>query len=306
MKRLALLLGTVTLCFGFLFMCSFDTSSEEDRKKEKEANRNDENEETVSGSATVQVLHVWEVPAVLKEISGIVYYGPDRFICIQDESGTLFIYSTQTAAIEKEISFGDPGDYEGVTLVGKTAYVVRSDGTLFEISTIDSAKPKVSSFSTPLTSRQNIEGLCYEPKQNRLLLSVKGEDPNSKAYKGIYAFDLKAKTLATAPVFKIDLTDPVFESIQTKKKNARKGVRMEPSDIAVHPHTGLIYVLDAAHSLLITMNAESAIQSMYHLPGKAFSQPEGLAFSPSGDLFISNEGKKESGNIIQVEIGSGK
>ena len=36
--------------------------------------------------------------------------------------------------------------------------------------------------------------------------------------------------------------------------------------------------------------------------GKEFSQPEGITFSPQGEIFISNEGGQEPGNILKVEV----
>jgi len=41
---------------------------------------------------------------------------------------------------------------------------------------------------------------------------------------------------------------------------------------------------------------------LYLLNTKQFLQPEGITFNAAGDLFISNEGIKQPGNILQVKI----
>jgi hypothetical protein len=38
------------------------------------------------------------------------------------------------------------------------------------------------------------------------------------------------------------------------------------------------------------------------LDSKAFYKPEGISFSPQGDMYISNEGKKDPGNILEVKV----
>lgn len=186
--------------------------------------------ETVSRD--VKVVSKWEVPDVLREVSGIAYLGPDRFACIQDERGTIFIYNTAASKIEREIDFAGPGDYEGITLVGKTAYVVRSDGRLFEVDNIENSQPKVTEHATSFTEDNNIEGLGYDAKNNRLLLAVKDHDLRSTAYKGIYSFDLATKKLAADPVYKIDFGHKVFARTWKDEKT------MMPSEVQVHPLTG--------------------------------------------------------------------
>ena len=45
----------------------------------------------------------WELPEILREVSGIAYMGKNRIACIQDEDGIIFIYDLSTSAIVKEI-----------------------------------------------------------------------------------------------------------------------------------------------------------------------------------------------------------
>jgi hypothetical protein len=53
---------------------------------------------------------------------------------------------------------------------------------------------------------------------------------------------------------------------------------------------------------LLILDKAGSIKELYQLDQNEFSQPEGISFSPTGDLFISNEGKKEPGNIMRVKI----
>ncbi|GGK57547.1 hypothetical protein GCM10011405_02070 [Rufibacter glacialis] len=253
-------------------------------------------------SAAVQVNQKWDVPEILREVSGIAYLDNGKFACVQDEAGVIFLYDTQKQQIERQITFGAAGDYEGIALVGNTAYIMRSDGKLFEVTNIHSPKNEIKEYATPLTEAHNVEGLGYDAKNNRLLVAIKGEEAGAPAYKGVYAFDLASKKLSDQPVFKLNLNDPLLP--QTEKKDLSKV--WQPSEIAVHPVTGEIYLTEGANPQLFILNPDGSIKARHKLSDAAFYKPEGIAFSPEGELYISNEGKKKAGNILQVQLQEGK
>ena len=204
-------------------------SEKNDSAKKKSKKNKQEN--TKAFDSSIKIVQKWDMPSDLKEISGIAYVGKNRFACVQDELGKIFIFNTATGEVEKEIQFAGSGDYEGIAIVGETAYIMRADGKLFELKNYSSGKPSLVEHDTHLTAKQDVEGLCYDEKNNRLLLAIKGREPNSKNYKGIYAFDLSSKKIETAPAIKIDLTHNIWNG--TKSKN-----KIQPSDNRRAPRNG--------------------------------------------------------------------
>lgn len=267
-------------------------------KKGKTKSANKTSLEQQPASPGISVAKKWDMPKVLTEISGLAYINNESFACVQDEAGTIYIYNTATNTIEKEIVFEGPGDYEGLTLVNETAWVLRADGKLFEVNNITMEKPVVKEYSTPLTIEHNPEGLCYDKKNNRLLVAIKNAEPGKSESKGIYSFDLSAKKMGTEPVFNIDLRNEVFANSASKKG---KGNGIMPSAIAIHPVTGDMYITEGRNPKLLITDASGAIKKLFHLNNTEFAQPEGITFKPNGDLFISNEGLKQAGNILKIE-----
>ena len=249
-------------------------------------------------AAGITITKKWELPKQLTEVSGLSNIDEQRFACVQDEMGTIFIYNIASSSVEKEISFGGVGDYEGLAVVGANVWVLRADGKLFEVSNINATKPNVKEYSTHLTIKQDSEGLCYDKKNNRLLVAIKGTELESEDYKGIYGFDLASKKMDQQPVFKIDLLNEIFESNAGKKK---KGT-INPSGIAIHPQSGDMYITDGRNAKLLITDAAGVIKKLYQLNNNEFAQPEGVAFNSAGELFIANEGANQSGNILQVKI----
>ena len=239
----------------------------------------------------------WELPAILEEVSGIEWIGDDRFACVQDEDGIIFIYNLATSKIEKEIKFAGPGDYEGIAIDDKTAYVVRSDGNIFLIQNFDSSAPRISSYDTFLTEAQNVEGLCLDKKNKRLLLALKDKDLNNKDSKGVYSFDLSQKTLQETPAFILDLKDDLLS-----KSGSKLSKRLRPSEIEIHPISSEIYILDAKSPKLLILDPLGKLKSVYKLDENEFNQPEGISFQPDGTLYISNEAGSEAANILKVKI----
>ncbi|WP_207432336.1 SdiA-regulated domain-containing protein [Sabulibacter ruber] len=294
MKRFQIIVTSLLFSFAVLACESNSAHGMADEKPKKKK----KNKTVEMASNAVQVNQKWEVPEILREVSGIAYLGNGQFACVQDEAGVIFVYNTNTNKIDRQITFGAAGDYEGIALAGNTAYVVRSDGHLFEVADWQSEAFKISDYETPLTEANNVEGLTYDPKNKRLLLAIKGEEAGTSEYKGVYAFDLATKKLSEQPVFKLSLKDPMLS--QTEQKKVSKV--WQPSEIAIHPITGEIYLTEGANPQLFILNPDGSIKVRHKLSDTTFYKPEGIAFSPSGELYISNEGKKEPANILRVRL----
>lgn len=270
----------------------FSKNKSNDKEQSGKKNPNEEKR-----SFSIKVHTTWLLPKELIEISGISWISDDRFACVQDELGKVYIYNTLTAKIEKEIPFGEPGDYEGIAIAGETIYVLQANGTIIEIENYDSAKPLEKKYKTQLTKKQDCESMAYDQKNNRLLIAIKAEESDNASYKGIYAFNLKTKEMAVKPVYRIDLNHQIFNGEKSKKKT------IQPSDMAIHPLSGDIYIIEATTKpKLLILNASGSIRSLHDLPGSDFPQPEGITFSPEGKMYISNEGKNKPGNIIEVQL----
>lgn len=244
------------------------------------------------------IVKKWELPPILTEVSDISWVDNKLVAAVQDEKGIIFMYNLKTSEITRKINFARPGDYEGLAVDGANLFVVRSDGKIFEIKNFKNENFTVQEYQTPLTEKQDIEGITFDKKNNQLLLSTKEEEPGNKNYKGIYAFDLNTKKLQSAPVYKLKFDDPIFKAINPKKKS--KTIR--PSEIDFHPKTGQLFVLDAKIPMLVIYNKDGDSQKIYFLDKEEFAQPEGLTFDESGNLYISNEGDDGAGNILQVAL----
>jgi hypothetical protein len=251
--RIAVLLSG--LSGAFIFVANKKDIAYLSGKSKREIWKGKKNKSEVSSG--IIVTKKWDMPKDLTEISGLSYIDKQRFACVQDELGTIFIYNTGSSSVEKEIPFGAVGDYEGLAVVDKTVWVLRADGKLFEIDNIDAAKPAVKEHTTHLTIKQDSEGLCYDKKNNRLLIAIKGAEPGADNYKGIYSFDLAAKKMDQQPAFKIDLLHDVFENNGSGKK---KRVGLNPSGISINPLTSDMYITDGSNSKLLITDAAGAVK----------------------------------------------
>ena len=248
---------------------------------------------------TYTIVRKWDMPLELNEISGIRWISDDKIAAVQDEEGIIFIYNLQTNLVEKKISFGKSGDYEAITTTDSTAYVMESSGLLFEVENFLSNNFKTTEYQLPFSGRNNMESVVADTSNNRLLFAVKDIDPNSKDYKGIYAFDLETKKSNSLPVLKIPLDAPIFKS-----KDADDDIDLFsnffPSDIAIHPKTGHFYILEGKNPQVLIMDSNGKLLKLHKLYEESFPQPEGITFASDGTLYISNEGKSGTANILEV------
>jgi uncharacterized protein YjiK len=227
----------------------------------------------------------YDLPNKLKEISGLSYYKENQLVCVNDEQGKIFIYDIKEKRIVDKIPFGKDGDYEGVEVVGDEVFVLKSNGKLkgFKIGIafereIDCSEPEVIEY----------EGLGYNAKSKYLLLVAKERTKDVDDKKMIYAYDFDRKVL--------------FKHIaipQEQVKDEANGKNFKPSGIAVHPKTGQTFIIASDGKKLLVLSEKGQKEALISLNPKTYRQPEGICFSPDGDLFISSEGKDGDGYILR-------
>jgi uncharacterized protein YjiK len=258
----------------------------------------------------------FNMPGRLTEISGLgLSADGELLLAVNDEQGKIFYLSKTSGKVANEFKFDKSGDYEGIEMVGENIFVVKSNGTLYEVKKPGTKKQEVETHKNNLNYDYDVEGLGYDETGNRLLLACKGKAGKGGEFakkRAIYAFDLKEKQLLKDPVFLIDRADikdwlGKHESSLTKKLAAIFEQSLEddafsPSAIAVHPATQEIYILSSVGKILVVLNANGKILHIEPLDPALHRQPEGIAFDRNGTLFISNEGKGKSGKLFRFNM----
>jgi uncharacterized protein YjiK len=274
MKQLQILL----ICLTFLYAC-------EPKKKQQEKNDATAFQNISLPYNFEEPTEKYVLPDKLKEISGLSYYKNNQLVCVNDEEGKIFIYDITEKKIVDKIPFGKDGDYEGVEIVGDEVFVLKSNGKLkgFKIGEafereIDCSEPEVIEY----------EGLGYDPKSKYLLLVAKERVKDVDDKKMIYAYDFDRKVLFKhIAIPQEQVTDDV------------NGKNFKPSGIAVHPKTGQTFIIASSGKKLLVLSEKGQKEALISLNPAIFRQPEGICFSPDGELFISSEGKDGDGYILR-------
>ena len=251
---------------------------------------------------------VYKLPEALEEISGLATISSTRLLANEDETGTLYIYNIEEGRLENTLEWGEEGDYEGVAVADGTAYVLKSNGNVYAISNFMNADPSVQEFENDRLEECDAEGLFLLPGTRRLLIACKeGEE---KELRNIYALDL-GKEDATPEIYQQlaykELEEKLLSSNFDKLSlNLRKLLDPKgesgiffPSALAVHPLSGELYVLSAETNLLAVYAADGSLKEMYELSHEQFLQPESIAFTANGDMYIGNEGSGGAPNILK-------
>ena len=230
-----------------------------------------------------------ELVEALREVSGIAFLPEGRIAAVQDEAGILYTLDAATGAVVAERPFAGPGDYEDVEHAAGAVWVLGADGTVYEIPD-DGSAPR--EHDTPLKKKCDAEGLALDGGRDRLLIACKedpGEGHNEDEVKAVYAFDLSTRTLDPTPVLLLP------------RASLDAAEDFKPSALAVHPRTGEVYVLSSVRNAIAVVNAAGEITSVVDLPEALNAQPEGLAFTADGALYVANEGGDGQGAISRYD-----
>jgi len=240
----------------------------------------------------------------LEQISGLCFTADNRLFCDGDDSSGVFQIDPDNGKIIKVFYVGEgkkkrsdriKSSFEDLAIVGDRFFILQSHGSIFECSEgADGQYVDYKVYKTKLNKDNNIEGLCFDPATNALLLACKdypGDGYDKR--KTIYSFSLATMTLDDTPRFAI--------RSNRVKRNTIDG-EFRPSGIARHNFTGTFFVIASHGHTIIEIGADGEILNQKDLPEELHRQPEGIAFDSENTLFISDEGRGEHPRLTAYKM----
>lgn len=234
-----------------------------------------------------------KLPPRLGEASGLAMTADGRLFAHDDERAVIYQLDYVNGRIIKQFSLGRLGmraDFEGLAIKDRVFYLAESNGTIYEFPEgNDGDRVEFRTYRTGLSARYDIEGLCYDPETDCLLLACKGYPGDGlRGVKAVYAFSLASKRLDAKPRFLIALD---------RVTSASHKHEFSPSGIERHPISGRFFVIAAQGYTIIELSREGRILAQQSINRKYNPQPEGITFTNDGTLILCNDGQGSSGSL---------
>lgn len=143
-------------------------------------------------------------------------------------------------------------------------------------------KIEVEKTEFPNSSKKvnEFESLYFSADSNKIVLLCKQCEEDKKTMLTSFYFNDTSKSFENYLTIE---TEPLFQKMGSKKE------KIKPSAAAIHPITKDLYVLCSVNKMIFIQNEQGKLKDVITLNPKLYKQPEGMAFTPTGDLIISNE-----------------
>jgi uncharacterized protein YjiK len=228
-----------------------------------------------------------ELGKVLNEISGLTYNPDDNsLLAISDSRQKIFAINFRTQKLSDYAKkFFDQKDFEDLVKLDSVVYVLVSNGTILEVplKVNDSERTVVHSFWLP--GKNDFETLYYDSAANGLIMICKScADEKGKDVRNAYRFDLAGKRFDSTAFYAIN-----SEDVKALLKD--NDVEFKPSAAAINPKDKRLYILSSASQVMVITDTKGTVLEAFRLHPDHHPQAEGIAFTPKGTMFISNEGK---------------
>ena len=240
---------------------------------------------------------VIKLPDGLAEISGIAYYAKDTAVfAIEDEDGIFYkIYLTKNNEIKKW-KFDKKHDYEDLVFHDSVFYVLISNGDIesLQFGTGENITTNKFVFPDGNKKRNEFESLYFDDSLKQLVLLCKDCEDDSKKTVSAWGYSIDSQYY-TPSVLNIDV-QPLSEKLGKQK------MKFKPSATAINPVTNELYILSSINHLLVVTDRDGKFKEVFKLDPAIYKQAEGIAFTPAGDMIISNE-SHETGlaNILIIK-----
>ncbi len=226
----------------------------------------------------------WILPETLREISGLALTADGRLLTVGDERGKVFEVDYRRGVMVKTFTLGHPavhGDFEAITVVGDTVFLLASDGVLYEFPEgADGEAVPYTIHDTGLARQCEFEGMAFDPTIHSLLLACKKvHDKALQQSLLIYRWRLQPGRDPTLS----QLAVPLKLVIGT---NGWDG--LHPSDITIDPFTGNYVMIASREKALIAITPAGDVVFARPLQG-VHDQGEGVAITKDSILIVSDE-----------------
>jgi uncharacterized protein YjiK len=222
----------------------------------------------------------YNLPTELDEISGLSYYAKDSSVfAISDDRGSIFKIKPGKDVSKWKFSHG--ADYEDLVVLDSAIYVLQSNGDIFKVS-FNNANSKTDIFKFNIKKNNEFEAVIHSPfSPDKILLLCKDCEDDNKKTLTTFSFDINTNQFSDSSfVINVRKVDELL---------GVKSMKFKPSAAAINPKDSLIYMLSSINKTIVTTDLTGNPIHAYKLDPSIFKQPEGITFTLSGDMLISNE-----------------
>jgi hypothetical protein len=224
-----------------------------------------------------------KLPTYLDEISGIAYYPKDKGIfAINDEKGWLYKVLLSQNMVIQRWKYAKGADFEDMVLVDSVFYVLQSSGSIIEFKFITKDSVARNLYESGLPGKNEFEILYHDKEKNQLIMLCKDCEADDKNSLSSFAFDLATHKFSPTRAYVMDIRK--IEALLQQKK-----VHFKPSAAAINPIDGRLYIISSINKVLVVADRNGVPEHVYRISPRLYKQPEGLTFTPEGNLLISNE-----------------
>ncbi len=225
----------------------------------------------------------------LDNISDLVVDMNGKFYAKNFETGKLFELDIKTGKIINSFNLSnEPAKekFKGITIADNYFYSVNNTGEIFQLKkTIDKGFVVHQKYATKLNQKNEVEGITYNPKENKLLVVCKGEPGFAlKEVKAIYLFDLKSNKLENFPSIMIHLSE-------IKKQFGLTD--FSPSDIEYNTANGNLLILSSKDPAIIELSPRRELIDCIKLDKNIHWNPESITVTKDDKIIISDKVDKK-------------
>ncbi len=245
-------------------------------------------------------MEVFDLSQELLEISGLVSVG-SAFLAIQDEAGILYSLNPTDFTIVERETFAWPGDYEAITHVGDSLWVVDSRGILYEMS----RKNDISSLNSIMQlpdSKKDYEGVWKDMKDEFLYLICRKANRGKKSLTERYIWVFNPEKEVFVDSLKIPMED-IWNYLLDFGNSANWSTPLDRnlafSDLTRDAITNNWLLLNNSPASVIILNSDAKLLGIIELDNKVLPQPEALCFDQLNNLIIASEGILGPARIVR-------
>lgn len=234
------------------------------------------------------------LPPELDEISGLSYDPTDSgLFAIEDEIGIVYKLFPEGNHPTISWNLSGKGDFEDVALLNSQLWLLRSDGKLTAFQLPLSSGMQISAEAKLDEKGNEFESLMPDFNQNALTLVCKHCREDKKGRIGARVFQIDRNEFSASDFYSPEKERP--------EKDSYSKTRINPTAAVRDTFRNLILVLASNPSQLLELSPDYTLSTTYNLDPSIYNQPEGIALSSDGTLFISTErGDKSSAELFVI------